>query len=53
MATINIEKIFWIRDLMSNFREMTLQWLQKKFQSFKIWTYYIHIEARDLEISHM
>ena len=29
-------QIFSFRDFMSNFREMTPQWLQKKFQTFKI-----------------
>ena len=33
---LDIDKIFWFRDFMSNFREMTPQWLQKKFQTFKI-----------------
>ena len=37
-----------ISRLMNKFREMTLQWLQKKFQTFKIWTYYC-AEARRAE----
>ena len=42
---LNFSKIFWFRDFMSNYGEMTPQWLQngcpKKIQTFKIWTYYI------------
>ena len=38
-------KIFWFCNFMSNFCEKISQWLfngsRKKFQTFKIWTYYI------------
>ena len=33
---LDIDKIFLFHDFMSDFREMTPQWLQKKFQTFKI-----------------
>ena len=36
---LDIDEIFWFRDFMSNFREMTPQLLQKKIPNFKIWTY--------------
>ena len=44
---LDIDKIFWFRDFMSNFREMTPQKndSQKKFQTFKIWPYYISFKG--------
>ena len=40
---------------MSNFREMTPQWLQEKILTFKVLSQHItySFEARDLEISNM
>ena len=51
---LNFSKIFWFRDFMSNFREITPQYrqngCQKNFKLLKYEHIIYHFKARDLEI---
>ena len=52
---LDIDKIFWFLDSMSNFRKMAPQWLhndsRKNFQTSKYEHIIHHFKAHDLEIS--